>query len=101
MFGAPGIVAQANGFSVWQFVKRFKNALLAVPGSASSGLVLPRRTAKRDNLGTRKPVGGPVVAKWCDELDVPRMQAHPAGETALEADAPEVVLDARAPRMAA
>ena len=42
-----------------------------------------------------------VVAKWCGELDVPRMQAHLAGESALEADAPEVVLDAKDPRMAA
>ena len=42
-----------------------------------------------------------VVAKWCGELDVPRMQAHLAGETALEADAPEVVLDAKDGHMAA
>ena len=72
-----------------------------MPGTAPSVSVLPRRTAKRENLGTRKPVGGPVVAKWCGELDLPRMQAHLAGESALEADAPEVVLDAKDPRMAA
>ena len=42
-----------------------------------------------------------VVAKWCGELDVPQMQAHLAGETALEADAPEVVLDAKDQHMAA
>ena len=42
-----------------------------------------------------------VVAKWCGELDVPRMQAHLAGETTLEADAPEVLLDAKDQRMAA
>ncbi len=42
-----------------------------------------------------------VVAKWCGELDVPRMQAHLAGETSIEADSPEVVLDAKDQRMAA
>jgi len=42
-----------------------------------------------------------VVAKWCGELDTARMQAHLAGETALEADAPEVVLDAKTDRLAA
>jgi aerobic C4-dicarboxylate transport protein len=41
-----------------------------------------------------------VVAKWCGELNVPRMQAHLAGESALEADSPEVVLDAKNPNMA-
>ncbi len=42
-----------------------------------------------------------VVAKWCGELDTPRMQAHLNNETPLEADAPEVVLDATDQRMAA
>jgi len=42
-----------------------------------------------------------VVAKWCGELDTARMQAHLAGETALEADAPEAVLDAKTDRLAA
>ena len=41
-----------------------------------------------------------VVAKWCGELDVPRMQAHLAGETVIEADSPEVVLDQTDQRMA-
>ena len=41
-----------------------------------------------------------VVAKWCNELDVPRMQAHLAGETTLEAEAPELVLDAKTDRLA-
>jgi aerobic C4-dicarboxylate transport protein len=41
-----------------------------------------------------------VVAKWCNELDVPRMQAHLAGETVLEADAPELVLDTKTDRLA-
>lgn len=34
-----------------------------------------------------------VVAKWTGDLDVQRMQAHLNGETPLEADAPEAVLD--------
>ena len=42
-----------------------------------------------------------VVAKWCGELNVPQMQAHLAGETALEADAPEVVLDTKDQHLAA
>ena len=42
-----------------------------------------------------------VVAKWCGELDVPRLQAHLAGETVTEADSPEVVLDQTDQRMAA
>jgi aerobic C4-dicarboxylate transport protein len=32
-----------------------------------------------------------VVAKWCKELDVPRMQKHLLHETAIEADEPEAV----------
>jgi len=42
-----------------------------------------------------------VVAKWCGELDTPRLQAHLNGETFEEADAPEVVLDQTDRRMAA
>jgi aerobic C4-dicarboxylate transport protein len=42
-----------------------------------------------------------VVAKWCGELDMPRLQAHLSGETVIEAEAPEVVLDAVDQRMAA
>ena len=38
-----------------------------------------------------------VVARWCGELDVPRMQAHLAGETDTEAEEPEVVLDQASP----
>ncbi len=42
-----------------------------------------------------------VVAKWCGELDTARLTAHLNGETQLEADAPEVVLDAKTDRLAA
>ena len=42
-----------------------------------------------------------VVAKWCNELDVPRMQAHLAGETVVEAEEPEIVLDEKVERLAA
>ncbi|MBL0088546.1 MAG: dicarboxylate/amino acid:cation symporter [Ideonella sp.] len=42
-----------------------------------------------------------VVAKWCNELDMPRMQAHLAGETLLEAEEPEIVLDAKVEKLAA
>jgi len=41
-----------------------------------------------------------VVARWCGELDVPRMQAHLAGETDLEAEEPEAVLDEQNPHLA-
>jgi len=42
-----------------------------------------------------------VVARWCKALDVPRMQAHLAGETDVEAEAPEEVLDEQqAPKLA-
>jgi len=41
-----------------------------------------------------------VVARWCGELDVPRMQAHLAGETELEAEEPEAVLDEQNPHLA-
>ena len=50
---------------------------------------------------TNTPMSMMVVAKWCGELDIPRMQAHLAGETQLEADSPEVVLDAKTGRLAA
>ncbi|WP_088280473.1 dicarboxylate/amino acid:cation symporter [Ideonella sp. A 288] len=42
-----------------------------------------------------------VVAKWCGELDVPRMQAHLDGETEVEAEEPELVLDEKVTRLAA
>jgi aerobic C4-dicarboxylate transport protein len=49
-----------------------------------------------------------VVAKWTGDLDSARMQRHLNNETAIEADAPEEVLDATeahipgaAPRMPA
>ena len=42
-----------------------------------------------------------VVARWCKALDVPRMQAHLAGETPQESDEPEAVLDEQAPHLAA
>ena len=42
-----------------------------------------------------------VVAKWCGELDSARLTAHLNGETALEADAPEAVLDAKTARLVA
>ncbi len=41
-----------------------------------------------------------VVAKWCNELDVPRMQAHLAGETVVEAEEPEIVLDEKVEKLA-
>jgi aerobic C4-dicarboxylate transport protein len=42
-----------------------------------------------------------VVAKWCGELDMNRLQQGLSGETALEADAPELIQDAKTDRMAA
>jgi aerobic C4-dicarboxylate transport protein len=42
-----------------------------------------------------------VVAKWTGDLDSERMRAHLNNETPLEADEPEVVLDAQDQRMAA
>ena len=42
-----------------------------------------------------------VVGKWCKELDVEQMRHHLDGETQLEADAPEAVLDQREEHMAA
>ena len=41
-----------------------------------------------------------VVARWCKALDVPRMQAHLAGETTQEAEEPEAVLDEQTPHLA-
>ena len=41
-----------------------------------------------------------VVAKWTGDLDTARLRGELDGETALEADAPEVVLDARTARPA-
>ena len=42
-----------------------------------------------------------VVANWCGELDMTRLTAQLNHETSLEADAPELVLDEKQPRMAA
>jgi aerobic C4-dicarboxylate transport protein len=42
-----------------------------------------------------------VVAKWCGELDAARMRAHLDGETDVEADEPEVVLDDKVEKLAA
>jgi len=42
-----------------------------------------------------------VVAKWTGDLDVARMQRHLDNETAIEADAPEEVLDATEAHMPA
>jgi aerobic C4-dicarboxylate transport protein len=41
-----------------------------------------------------------VVAKWCGELDIRRMQQHLAHETEQEASVPELVLNERTERMA-
>ena len=41
-----------------------------------------------------------VVARWCNALDVKRMQRHLAGETDVEADEPEAVLDKQKPHLA-
>jgi aerobic C4-dicarboxylate transport protein len=42
-----------------------------------------------------------VVARWCNALDVPRMQAQLAGKGGSAADEPEAVLDDETPHMAA
>ena len=42
-----------------------------------------------------------VVAKWCGELDMQRLQGQLNHETAAEADAPEAVLDQKDQRLAA
>ena len=42
-----------------------------------------------------------VVAKWCGELDMTRLQAGLAGETSVEADAPEQIQDQRTDQIAA
>jgi aerobic C4-dicarboxylate transport protein len=41
-----------------------------------------------------------VVARWCNALDVPRMQAQLAGKGGSAADEPEAVLDDETPHMA-
>jgi aerobic C4-dicarboxylate transport protein len=41
-----------------------------------------------------------VVAKWCKELDTEQMHRHLNRETAMEANEPELVLDAQEARMA-
>ena len=41
-----------------------------------------------------------VVAKWCKELDTEQMHRHLNNETAMEANEPELVLDAQQARMA-
>jgi aerobic C4-dicarboxylate transport protein len=41
-----------------------------------------------------------VVAKWCKELDTEQMHRHLNKETAMEANEPELVLDAQEARMA-
>ncbi len=42
-----------------------------------------------------------VVAKWCGDLDLARLQAHLANEIPAEAEAPETLLDDKTDRLAA
>jgi aerobic C4-dicarboxylate transport protein len=61
VFVVLGAIARFHGFSIWKFIRYFKEELLIVLGTSSSESVLPRMMVKLENLGARKSVVGLVI----------------------------------------
>ncbi|MGA2840699.1 MAG: dicarboxylate/amino acid:cation symporter [Steroidobacteraceae bacterium] len=61
IFGALGLVARLNGFSIVRFLAYIREELFIVLGTSSSESVLPRIIAKLEKLGASKQVVGLVV----------------------------------------
>jgi len=61
IFVVLGLIARANGFSIFRFLIYLKDELLLVLGTSSSESALPQLMEKLERLGCSKPVVGLVV----------------------------------------
>ncbi len=61
IFLVLGIIAWMNHFSLWKYLRFFKDEILITFATASSEAVLPRMMAKLEQLGCAKPVVGLVL----------------------------------------
>jgi aerobic C4-dicarboxylate transport protein len=61
IFGVLGLVARANGFSIFRFVAFIREELFIVLGTSSSESALPRMMTKLEKLGASKSVVGLVI----------------------------------------
>ena len=61
IFLVLGIIARMNRFSLWKYLKFFKDEILITFATASSEAVLPRMMVKLEQLGCAKPVVGLVL----------------------------------------
>jgi aerobic C4-dicarboxylate transport protein len=61
IFVVLGLIARANGFSLWKLLKYLKEEIFIVLGTSSSETALPRMIVKLEQLGCSKSVVGLVV----------------------------------------
>ena len=61
IFLVLGFIAWMNRFSLWKYLKYFKDEILITFATASSEAVLPRMMVKLEQLGCAKPVVGLVL----------------------------------------
>jgi aerobic C4-dicarboxylate transport protein len=61
IFVVLGLIARANGFSIWKFLRYIREEILIVLGTSSSESALPRMMLKLENLGCTKSVVGLVI----------------------------------------
>ncbi|MEO6002098.1 MAG: dicarboxylate/amino acid:cation symporter [Opitutus sp.] len=61
VFGGLGLVARANGFSLWKIIRLIREELLIVLGTSSSESALPGLMQKMERVGCARPVVGIVV----------------------------------------
>ncbi len=61
IFVVLGLIARANGFSLWKFLRYIREEILIVLGTSSSESALPRMMLKLENLGCTKSVVGLVI----------------------------------------
>jgi aerobic C4-dicarboxylate transport protein len=61
IFVVLGLIARANGFSLWAFLRYIKEEILIVLGTSSSESALPRMMMKLERLGCAKSVVGLVI----------------------------------------
>jgi aerobic C4-dicarboxylate transport protein len=61
VFGLLGLIARANHFSIWAFLRYIREEILIVLGTSSSESALPRLMQKLEKLGCAKSVVGLVV----------------------------------------
>jgi aerobic C4-dicarboxylate transport protein len=70
VFVVLGLVARANGFSIFRFVRLLRDELLIIVGTSSSETVLPRLLAKLEAAGaSRQSVGMVVPTGYSFNLD--------------------------------